>query len=46
VVEGLHRNKPATSGSFKVYFLWLRKMPLLDLATSNPRKKNSIDQDS
>jgi len=39
VVEGLHPNKPATSISFKMYFLWLMKMPLLDLTTFNPRKK-------
>jgi len=41
----LHPNKPSTSRSSKVYFLWLRKMSLLDLATSI-QGKISIDQDS
>jgi len=45
VLEGLHPNKPAISNSSKVYFLWLKKIPFLDLENSNPRKNFSVDQD-
>jgi hypothetical protein len=38
ILDGLHPNIPESSRISRVYFLWQKEMPFLDLATSKPKK--------